>query len=621
MTWASDINALASRIASEFNTLRGQLASALAGKADDASVVKLSGSQTVGGAKTFTAAPSVPSPGSPGNPVRHDDGRLSDQRHPIDGSVTNNKVAGGAGIEESKLSLASDAAAGEASRRSLGSGARQAAAGDHTHAGSSSTGTFNVRDYGAVGNGTTNDLGAINAAIAACPPGGRVWFPPGVYLVNGPIDVPSNITLEGVHGDTLVYPGGVAIPPCTIRATSAFSGAAVIRMRGKSQTGLAVDHVGARLRNLTIDGTGTRANTAGVLLYGFVREATFDRVTLVRLNGNGFECNGPGAGDRPQSLRFLGCVAHDVIGTAFNMIDTADTTWHDCNAQGAGQFGFYFVNAPNGLAATCRAEWAGQHGFAIAGNWGNWQGSGGISLNGCLTDRSAKNGMYVSATGAAQVQINGCTFRRDGRNNNTGGGGFAAVLVDPAATMRVIITNIGVYPGVDDGGAGTPSPQLGLSAPAGGASVSISSADLFAATSPIGGGADLAVDWDTISVAIGTPGSFTRRTAGTSYSAGTLPATWTPDYANGPRQVGVAGAAVTVNPPSTATLAPRDGAQVTAALTATGASRVITLGTGFGSLAGWPSSLQLAVGKAALVRFEWNAAMGRWIVVTFAAEA
>lgn len=139
MTWGSDIYALTSRVASEFNTLRSQLTAALAGKADDASVVKLSGSQTVGGAKTFTAAPSVPSPGSPGNPVRHDDGRLSDQRHPIDGSVTNNKVAGGAGIEESKLSLASDAAAGVASRRSLGTGAAQAAPGNHGHAGYATT--------------------------------------------------------------------------------------------------------------------------------------------------------------------------------------------------------------------------------------------------------------------------------------------------------------------------------------------------------------------------------------------------------------------------------------------------------------------------------------------------
>ena len=58
------------------------------------------------------------------------DARLSDARVPTDGSVTDAKVAAGAAIAESKLSLASDAAAGTPSRRTLGTGALQAAAGN-----------------------------------------------------------------------------------------------------------------------------------------------------------------------------------------------------------------------------------------------------------------------------------------------------------------------------------------------------------------------------------------------------------------------------------------------------------------------------------------------------------
>lgn len=79
--------------------------------------------------------------------------RLSDHRVPLDDSVTDVKVsafasiaqsklalaitdaqvAAGAAIAESKLTLASDAAAGTPSRRSLGTGATQAAPGNHTH--------------------------------------------------------------------------------------------------------------------------------------------------------------------------------------------------------------------------------------------------------------------------------------------------------------------------------------------------------------------------------------------------------------------------------------------------------------------------------------------------------
>lgn len=99
--------------------------------------------------------------------VSTDDARLSDQRVPTNGSVTDAKVATGAGIAkaklaalaivdadvaaaaaiaESKLALASDAAAATPSRRTLGTGATQATAGNdarlsdarpplaHTHA-------------------------------------------------------------------------------------------------------------------------------------------------------------------------------------------------------------------------------------------------------------------------------------------------------------------------------------------------------------------------------------------------------------------------------------------------------------------------------------------------------
>jgi microcystin-dependent protein len=52
---------------------------------------------------------------------------------PGDGTITNAKVEASAAIAESKLNLASDAAAGTASRRSLGTGSTQAAAGNHTH--------------------------------------------------------------------------------------------------------------------------------------------------------------------------------------------------------------------------------------------------------------------------------------------------------------------------------------------------------------------------------------------------------------------------------------------------------------------------------------------------------
>ena len=64
--------------------------------------------------------------------------------------------------------------------------------------------TCNVRDHGATGNGSTNDSGAINAAITACNSagGGTVLFPSGTYMAAG-IRLKSRIRLKIESGATI----------------------------------------------------------------------------------------------------------------------------------------------------------------------------------------------------------------------------------------------------------------------------------------------------------------------------------------------------------------------------------------------------------------------------------
>lgn len=122
---------------------------------------------------------------APGN-----DARLSDQRVPTDGSVTNAKVSAsaaiaksklaslaivdadvsvGAAIAEAKLALASDAAPGTASRRTLGTGANQAAAGNDSRLGAATSappGT--VTDGSYIWNGATwVNAKIVDANVAA----------------------------------------------------------------------------------------------------------------------------------------------------------------------------------------------------------------------------------------------------------------------------------------------------------------------------------------------------------------------------------------------------------------------------------------------------------------------
>ena len=67
-------------------------------------------------------------------------------------------------------------------------------------------GTYNVRHFGAVADGKSNDAGAINEAITACHAagGGTVFVPSGVYAT-GSIHLKSNVTLAVDAGGVLQF--------------------------------------------------------------------------------------------------------------------------------------------------------------------------------------------------------------------------------------------------------------------------------------------------------------------------------------------------------------------------------------------------------------------------------
>lgn len=59
-----------------------------------------------------------------------------------------------------------------------------------------------VKDFGAKGDGTTDDAAAIQTAINSTPANGVLYFPEGVYLVGTPITLPvvDGVTLKGASG-------------------------------------------------------------------------------------------------------------------------------------------------------------------------------------------------------------------------------------------------------------------------------------------------------------------------------------------------------------------------------------------------------------------------------------
>lgn len=58
---------------------------------------------------------------------------------------------------------------------------------------------YNVKSYGAVGDGVTNDASAITAAITAAQAagGGTVFFPPGIYTIGATVTMTSLVSFQG----------------------------------------------------------------------------------------------------------------------------------------------------------------------------------------------------------------------------------------------------------------------------------------------------------------------------------------------------------------------------------------------------------------------------------------
>ena len=67
----------------------------------------------------------------------------------------------------------------------------------------SETAAINVRDFGAIGDGVTDDTMAVQSAINCLPKGARLYFPKGTYLV-APLCLKSHITLDIPEGSTIL---------------------------------------------------------------------------------------------------------------------------------------------------------------------------------------------------------------------------------------------------------------------------------------------------------------------------------------------------------------------------------------------------------------------------------
>ncbi|WP_198167427.1 glycoside hydrolase family 28 protein [Microbispora sp. ATCC PTA-5024] len=140
--------------------------------------------------------------------------------------------------------------------------------------------TFNVKDYGAKGDGSNNDSGAINKAVTAANAagGGIVRFPSGTYRSSNTIHLKSNVTLQLDSGATLKGSGSDDYDAPESNPNDDYQD------YGHSHFHNAMIY-GDRLTNIGITGSGT-IDGGGHLITGNPDSGQADKIlSLTRCNG------------------------------------------------------------------------------------------------------------------------------------------------------------------------------------------------------------------------------------------------------------------------------------------------------------------------------------------------
>ncbi len=326
----------------------------------------------------------------------------------------------------------------------------------------SERGLYNVKDYGARGDGSADDTAAIRSAIAAAQQneyGGVVYLPIGQYVVSAPLVITrSDILILG--SGPLATMGGAGyndgncttIKPAARWARGDASQPACILFDAVA-AGTGVNRCG--VERLTILGSNLPSTTQmhGIATYGYVGafSVTGCIVGAIANKSSSGIANTVSYWPTAQGSSIIRNLVQNVGGDGFNLA-SGDLTMEHCHAQGCGGNGISITTrAGDTRIANCRGDLSGLNGFYINVPFGQYLGM--VQLANCSTQRNMENGIRIvnAASGKiSPVYLTGCVFQGDGRS---GSGNAGIRLSGPVAAT---ITGCGVHVNTVDIRSGVP---------------------------------------------------------------------------------------------------------------------------------------------------------------------
>jgi len=262
---------------------------------------------------------------------------------------------------------------------------------------------FNVRDYGATGDGATNDLTAINAAIAALNTAGRgcLYFPRGIYMVS------AGLTTISTNGTSILGQG---------RTTT------IIRSTSVSANTFTITGFYCTMTDLVIDSSVTKTSGSHIVLTA-AHQFMMERVHL-NLGHTNFFVNGNDV--KVDNCTLLNPVVVNVTVEHANGFVLSNTLL-DSGTQPS--FGIRMLgNIDRASITNCQVQRQGnglhtdiQSGFALTD-----MVVSGCNFAGC----SAQNAVLNPAAGGSvsRVKFIGCSF--------LGSSGGSGLYLAGAGTLR-----------------------------------------------------------------------------------------------------------------------------------------------------------------------------------------
>ncbi len=337
------------------------------------------------------------------------------------------------------------------------------------------TGVFNVKAFGAAGDGVKDDAEAINAAIAAVPKqGGIVYFPPGVYLLNSSLVVNGRTDLSfvgaGVSATRLqMNANGVIVlsfmgvcSRITIRdlwlgAVTSFSSGAAISIVGTSSIHsdtFVVENVrlqnspapwfsqyldGSQIRNVRILQSISGAVKNVAMLMNNCISNTFTEVTMLSIVGQ-FPSEGVRVDYDCDTIIFINSRVLHAGTVGWRCAQTAGHTgprlcrFTNCYAESCTDSGWLIQAARDVRLSACEAAVNGGNGFEITGG-------DSITITNSLSLQNNRHGILL--TGGTGILLDGNTCSNNSQQASTT---YSGIRIERGATsVRVANNRLGDF--------------------------------------------------------------------------------------------------------------------------------------------------------------------------------